>query len=670
MSNNIDFKGFNTGTLFLVRTPEVFPVGYAEESFEDMKHNLHFDFAALLETWNCIDGVLWKSDKYPRSGFWKGEERDPIEECFLAADKYGMAFLPEAGMMHQAYMEQHPEGMCTSCDGKTSRFGRIGLSPSCPLTLEYFIEKYDALLAKFGHHPSCKGICMPCENGARLTYDKYTRLAWRENFGCEMPAESEIRTDKALEEKVMGFMEELFLTMYRRLAGYLKQKYGLPLMHYPLDVVSANSFFQPASACSQGNISLMARVEELDMLNLQLHPPLNSDPYFFKLETEYLMGNVGDMPCMTDTHFYHEFNAGRLLDTTPKRTVDSILSTLTPYGISFFCYGFMRDELPLWKKALNPGAPVFQVYQEPNTQKARREMALKAMGFVDQLRPMMEGTRHRSDVAIYYPESLNRDYILGSYCIEHLFGLHELLNAAAIPTHVVSVIPSDTAEVKCLVLDRVQHLNKQELEALSQFRDRGGKLVIVGKCAREIEEIAGIETQGTAGRFVVSEDSRDYLNCLIRLPESGLHYRETKAASLLCYDNGEAAVTENGSTLYLGVSDAIDRFSTYRDFHLADWIRKYFRDSGLCSGVDYHNVYRAGPDNHQFVSADIFEGDGKKLLLMRNFGVEPTSVSIAWTLPDGYAVAEMLADGRRVPYVPGAELPGFEFFLAVFATRE
>ena len=198
MSNNIDFRGFNTGTLFLVRTPEVFPVGYAEESFEDMKHNLHFDFAALLETWNCIDGVLWKSDKYPRSGFWKGEERDPIEECFLAADKYGMAFLPEAGMMHQAYMEQCPEGMCTSRDGKTSRFGRIGLSPSCPLTLEYFIEKYDAMLAKFGHHPSCKGICMPCENGARLTYDKYTRLAWRENFGCEMPAESEIRTDKAL----------------------------------------------------------------------------------------------------------------------------------------------------------------------------------------------------------------------------------------------------------------------------------------------------------------------------------------------------------------------------------------------------------------------------------------------------------------------------------------
>ena len=110
---NLDFKKFNTGTLFLCRTPENFPVGYAEKSFEDMKNNLHFDYAAILETWNSADGVLWKSDKYPRSSYWKDEERDPIEECFLAADKYDMAFLIEAGMMHEEFMLAHKEGMRT-----------------------------------------------------------------------------------------------------------------------------------------------------------------------------------------------------------------------------------------------------------------------------------------------------------------------------------------------------------------------------------------------------------------------------------------------------------------------------------------------------------------------------------------------------------------------------
>ena len=670
MNKDIDFKKFNTGTLFLVRTPDVFPVGYAEESFADMKNNLHFDFAALLETWNCEDGILWKSDLFPRSGFWRDEERDPIEECFAAADKYEMAFLPEAGMMHKAYMEAHPEGMCASYDGALSRYGRIGLSPSCPLTLEYFVEKYDAMLNKFGHHPSCRGICMPCENGIELTYDKYTRMAWKEAFGFEMPSPAEIHSDRALERKVMGFMEERFLNMYRRLAKHLKQKYSLPLMHYPIDVVSSNSFFQPTSALSQGNIALMAKVEELDMLNLQLHPPLNPNPYFFKLEAEYLMGNVGDMPCMADTHFYHEYNAGRLLDTTPKRTVDNILSTLTPYGISFFCYGFMRDELPLWKKELNPGAPVYKVYQEPNTQKARREMSLKAMQYVEQLRPMMEETHHVSDVALYFPESLNRDYMLGSYCLEHLFGLHELLNAAAVPSHVVAEIPSDTKEVKCLVLDRVQCLEKDELDALVRFRDRGGKLMIVGKCAKEIERIAGIETCETEGRFVVSEDSSDYLNCLIRLPESGRRYSETKAAPLLCYENGEAAVTENETTLYFGISDAIDRFSTYRDFQLAFWVKQYFCSHGLNSGVDYHNIYRKQLDNHQFVSADLFDGKFKKLLLLRNYGVEQNFASLSWTLPEDYAVTDMIVDGRHIPYISGAELPVYEYFVAVLAEKK
>ena len=130
-----DFKGFNTGALFLVRTPEYFPEGFAKKSFEDMKYNLHFDFAAWLETWNCFDGVLWKSDKFPRSSYWRGDERDPIEECFTAADEVGMTFIAEAGVMDEVYMQAHKDGMLTDENGNVRRYGRIGLSPSCPATL-------------------------------------------------------------------------------------------------------------------------------------------------------------------------------------------------------------------------------------------------------------------------------------------------------------------------------------------------------------------------------------------------------------------------------------------------------------------------------------------------------------------------------------------------------
>jgi len=45
----LDFTKFNTDALFLVRTPDVFTEGYAEEGFKDMKENLHFDFASVLE---------------------------------------------------------------------------------------------------------------------------------------------------------------------------------------------------------------------------------------------------------------------------------------------------------------------------------------------------------------------------------------------------------------------------------------------------------------------------------------------------------------------------------------------------------------------------------------------------------------------------------------------
>ena len=199
---------------------------------------------------------------------------------------------------------------------------------------------------------------MPCENGIGLSYDKYTREAWKKAYGTEMPSSEMMVADKRVEQQVFKFLESCFLDMYCKLAKYIKQKHNLKLMHYPLGKISSDSYFQPAGVLPGGNITVMNQVKELDMLNLQIHPPLNSDPYFFKMETEFLMGNAAGKPCMADTHFYHECGAGRLPDTTPKRIVDHIMSTLTPYGISFFCYGFMAEKLPLWKKELNIGAPV------------------------------------------------------------------------------------------------------------------------------------------------------------------------------------------------------------------------------------------------------------------------------------------------------------------------
>ncbi len=162
---------------------------------------------------------------------------------------------------------------------------------------------------------------------------------------------------------------------------------------------------------------------------------------------------------MADTHFYHEMTAGRLPDATPKRVVDSILSTLPPFGISFFSYGFMAEELPLWKKGLKPGVPVYKVYDEPNTLKARREMCVRSMEFVEQLRHMMKNTKHTADCAIYFPEELNIDYMYSSYATEHIFGLHELLNAAAVPLKITATIPGSANEQKMLIMDSVRRFS-------------------------------------------------------------------------------------------------------------------------------------------------------------------------------------------------------------------
>ena len=664
---NLDFKKFTTGTLFLVRVPEHFPVGYAEEAFKDMKR-LHFDFAALLETWNCFDGVLWKSDKFPRSSYWKDEKRDPIEECFLAADKYDIAFLPEAGFIDQGFVEAHSDGMMQEFGGTKKRYGRMGLVPACPDTIKYYKAKYDALLQKFGHHKSCRGICMPAENGVYLTYDKYTKEAYFKETGTRLPAPEVIAADKELEDKVFRFLEKTFLKMYTELADYLKEKYNLPLMHYPLDKISEDSFFQPAAVLPCDNIDVMTKVESLDVLNMQIHPPLNPNPYFFKMETEFLMANCGDKPCMADTHFYHELGAGRLPDTTPKRIVDSILSTVTPYGISFFCYGFMAEKLPLWKDGIKPGTPVYRVYDHPQTVAARREMALKAMDFVEILRPLMENTYHSADCGVYYPEILNRDYVYSSYPLEHIFGLHELFNAAAIPLKFIAEIPDTAENQKLIVLDNIISMPENDKENLKKYIASGGKVMVIGRLSTDLEKILGISPQKSNASLTRSDDSWRYNNCLVRLPLTGNHYTQS-GKGLMYYDNGTPAITENDNVIYIGVGDVVDRFSQYRDFYLASWLKNYCNENGLNTGVEFHNVYVGQKDRHQFVSCDIFENEDKKLLLIRNYGVEPSSSCVDWKIPKGFAITKSFTDGNEFELNEKGELPLFEHFVAIFAER-
>ncbi|MBE6646923.1 MAG: DUF4350 domain-containing protein [Ruminococcaceae bacterium] len=662
-----DFKGFNTGALFLVRTPEYFPEGFAKKSFEDMKYNLHFDFAAWLETWNCFDGVLWKSDKFPRSSYWEGEERDPIEECFAAADEVGMTFIAEAGVMDEKYMQAHKDGMLTDENGNVRRYGRIGLSPSCPATLEYFKAKYDALLGRFSHHESCRAVCMPCENGVVISYDKYTKAAYEKEFGEPLPPVSVIAADGELENKVFRFLEEEFLRMYRALARHIKKKYGLPLMHYPVDKISEDSFFQPSYVHPNRNIEVMNRVEELDMLNMQLHPPLYPNPYFFKLETEYLMANANGIPCMADTHFYHEMAAGRLPDTTPKRIIDSILSTVTTNGISFFCYGFMAEQLPLWKKELNRGAPVYLAYSEEHTLAARREAVLRGMGFIDQLRGMLAGAKHKADLAIYYPEKLNSDYMYSSYATEHMFGLYELFNAAAIPVSITANIPESPEEQKAIIINNVRRISDKELKRLEKYLSRGGRLILIGKCSDEIERVAGVSTKPSGAKCVVSETSDNYNGTLFHLPLDGKHYYEERGESILCYNDGKNAVTRQGNVIYLGLSDEIGRFSLYRDFALASWVKTFFTEEKLNTSVEFHNVYVGMQDRHQFTSCDVYEEEGKKLLLLRNFGVEQNRSSVSWNIPENMRVTRAIVDGNAFEFKSGEALPMFEHFVAIFA---
>lgn len=119
--------------------------------------------------------------------------------------------------------------------------------------------------------------------------------------------------------------------------------------------------------------------------------------------------------------------------------------------------------------------------------------------------------------------------------------------------------------------------------------------------------------------------------------------------------------------IYFGISDEIGRFSLYRDFALANWIKSFFTNEKLNTAVEFHNVYVGMTDRHQFTSSDVYEGEGKKLLFVRNFGVEQNASSLAWSLPDGMKVTKAIADGTPFEYKNGQPLPVFEHFVALFA---
>jgi hypothetical protein len=165
----------------------------------------------------------------------------------------------------------------------------------------------------------------------------------------------------------------------------------------------------------------------------------------------------------------------------------------------------------------------------------------------------------------------------------------------------------------------------------------------------------------------VSETSDNYNGTLFHLPLDGKHYYEERGESILCYNDGKNAVTRQGNVIYLGLSDEIGRFSLYRDFALASWVKTFFTEEKLNTSVEFHNVYVRMQDRHQFTSCDLYEKEGKRLLLLRNFGVEQNRSSLSWNLPENMRVTRAIADGNAFEFKSGEALPMFEHFVAIFA---
>lgn len=665
----LDFSRFKNGTLFLIRTPETFPDGYAEEAFADMKR-LHFDYAAWLETWNCLDGIVWLHPDYPRSSYWQGCPRDPLEETFLAADRAGMAFLPECGVIHDAFVEANPDAKWYSFDGENARYGRLGLSPAAPITADFAIAKYEALVGKFGGHPSLQGLCMPAENGVCLSYDRYTEQAYREQFGSALPSPEELRASPALRAKTNDFLEGLFLQMYRRIARHLKQKFHLPLMHYPLSMISCVGHHEPHGYTLSRNLELITQVEELDLLNLQVHPPLGNHPRQFKLEIELLQA-LTRHPVVADTHWYHETNAGKLPELTPKRAIDWILSTLSPWGVSFFCYGFMAKELPPWNKELNPGAPVFRCYSNPDTLAGRRKAVVRGMDFASQIGVVLEGTRQYAQCAIFYRENLERDYCYTSYYREHLFSLYESLQAAALPTMFTAQIPEDATHITCLVFDAVKHFDDADAVRLRAFLSRGGKAVVLGICASTLLEACGLTTvRECEAEYVTTSGSPDDA-WFFPVPVDGRKHT-CKGETLLAYSTGAGAVVRQGNVIFIGCWTAVSGFENYRHQGVvAMWKQLFHNLLKADSGVEFHGDHRGHVGEHEYVSCDLFaSADGKRrVLLLRDFGVEVVHSRLRWTLPDGFGIVSKVIDGKEVALPASGELPLFEYYVLLEARQ-
>ena len=667
MSEVLDFRRYTLGTLFLIRTPETFPEGYAEQAFADMRR-LHLEYAAWLETWNCFDGIIWKHPDYPRSSYWKDCDRDPLEETFCAADRNGIAFLPECGVICDDFMEAHRDAMHRTYEGMVYRGGRAGLVPAAEVTADYLIAKYDALIGKFGSHPSFRGLCMPAENRGYLTYDPHTEKAWRRATGTPMPSPAELYGNPALLDRMNAFLEETFLTMYRRIARHLRQKYDLPLMHYPLSKVSALSHHEPNVCYPDRNLEAIAQVGEIDLLNLQLHPPLGNHPRQFKLEIELLEG-LTDKPCVADTHWYHEFNAGKLPDLAPKRSVDWILSTLTPWGISFFCYGFMAAELPLWKKELNPGAPVFDCYADPEVTALRRREIERGMEFAERLRPYLDGTRHTAAAAIFYRETLDHGYQFGNYYREHLFSCYEGIQAAAVPLCVTREIPASPEAIRCLIFDAVKEFSDADANRLRAYLAAGGRAVVVGKCAPELYAACGLSVRACAGEFVTAgSEASDRWSFSIPVDSEKL---TAEGETLFCYNRGDGAVVRRGNVVFVGCWSAVSRFEDFRQRGIVKAWRRIFRELDALGGVDFSGDHRGAAGDHEYISCDIFadEKRGRRVLLIRNFGVEALSSRLAWELPAGYEVRSALADGCAFRRDGDGELPPFSYFILLEAAR-
>ncbi len=650
-AKNIDFNQFKIGTLFLIRTPETFPEGYPEKALSDMK-SLGMDYIAWLETWNCQDGILWKNPKYPRSSFWENNARDPLEETFSAADESGLAFLPEAGVMHRDFFESHQdEASPRTADGKSiGKYGRIGLVPSAPVTLDYFIDKYETLIEQFRHHKSFQGICLPAENGVIITWDKYTLNAYAKKTGESFPSPQALKNDYNTYLRVFRFMEAELADFMRKLASHIKGKYQLKIMHYPLGILSAQSHFIPKCNGLTTGIDCLKKVKEIDILNLQIHPTLDDNPYYFKAETEIIQALCRDIPCVADTHYYHELCAGRLPSATPKRFRDWIFSTLTPHGISFFCSGFFEEELPEWKTMVNPGAKVFKAYSDPDIVHARRKQFVKAIAAARKIGCFLTNTRHEADCAVYYDRRIVEKYRWGNYEKLHLFGLYETFQAAAVPVKFLTSIPQGGSGCKSLFLHNPDKTDDSMAKELQEYVKAGGILILSGRASSSVAEIFALDLKPAASECVVLSLSDGTALMMPCCSETNLSAAIGK--TIYRWDNGYPCVSElkigKGKLIYIGAGAVFSNFSNHRDFSAIKFFKEIVKIANGDLEVDISAPYLKH-SKHIYLSSDIYQGTDKKLLMIRNFGVEAENVSCEWNIKFSPDKLNFYIDDQELP---------------------